>query len=283
VEERISSLVHDFHRDGFVVVPGDHLCADLSDLVTEFGTECSADEPSAAFPFHSLMLNRLLFERNVATVIEAIFPGFCISFCGATALRKRGGTRQFDQALHLEYSSSTLLVPRDADDVRGVVVIRYLSDVQGPEQGPTAVVPRARSGAVDVLNTRSIKRDSDMAELYAVEQLVRARAGDALIFGFNTFHRGTEVAEGEERLSIASVYMPRHPSEEGRYPPSCFAMDQWPRVRDLIATLDPDQLVLLGFPPASDPYWSSETIAAVQKRYPGMGWSGAPTASRAGA
>jgi hypothetical protein len=281
VEQRINALVQDFRRDGFVLVPGDYSSEHLREFVAEFDTECTVDEPSATFPFRSLALNRLLFERNVATVMKAIFGGSCVTLGGVTALRKLGGTRRFDQPLHLEYSSSTLLVPRDADDLRGVVVIRYLSDVPSPAQGPTAVLPREHAAGIDIRTTRSISRKSEAAGLYEDEHLVRAKAGDALVFGFNTFHRATEVAEGEERLSIVAVYTPRRAAEEGRYPPSSFTMEQWPRVRELIAGLDAEERVLLGFPPADDSYWNDETIAAVLGRYPGMSWSRRLSANRA--
>ena len=42
---------------------------------------------------------------------------------------------------------------------------------------------------------------------------------------------------------------------------------------DAMARMTPSQREVFGFPPAGDPYWTEETLAGVQLRYPDMDMS----------
>ncbi|MGI5128861.1 phytanoyl-CoA dioxygenase family protein [Pseudonocardia sp. CA-107938] len=256
-----------FAQDGFV------LLRELLDPAVRAAGETAlrgavADTSGAvAFPFATDALNDIALSPSILAAIAALgLPGLP-TVRASTAVLKTGGAARYDQPLHLENKEYSLVVPVDADDDRGVVALIYLTDAGTDELGPTAVVPRSATAHRDVGSDPVIPRP---APEYEVEQRIHARAGDVLLFGFNTYHRGTELAVGAERLSMQVSYSLRTTPGSTVNTPGSMSFAAWTRLTALVPRLSGDQLTCLGFPPPTDPYWTPRTVAAVEQRYPGL-------------
>jgi ectoine hydroxylase-related dioxygenase (phytanoyl-CoA dioxygenase family) len=256
-----------FAQDGFV------LLRELLDPAVRAAGENAlrravADTNGAvAFPFEMDALNDIALSPSILAAIAALgLPGLP-TVRASTAVLKTGGAAAYDQPLHLENKEYSLVVPVDADDVRGVVALVYLTDAGTDELGPTAVVPRPATAHRDVGFDAVIPRPGPE---YAVEERVHARPGDVLLFGFNSYHRGTELAVGAQRLSMQVSYSFRTTPESTVNTPGSMSFAAWTRLTALIPRLSWDQLTCLGFPPRTDEYWTPRTVAAVERRYPGL-------------
>ena len=206
-----------------------------------------------------------------------------------------------DQRLHQDYGNNTWVVP-NWERPQAVAAIVYYSDLQDTG-GATALVPREH-GAYDEmydtnteLNLRSPglcgipyvnnKQEAEtlMSRVDEGAHLARQRAynrevhidtatvGTVLFYRLDVWHRGTPVHVGKVRC-IHNIVWKR---------PDAFAYGMstnwnsgfsnklyngW--LETFVASLQYEQLLAIGFPPRESPYWTSRTVATVQKRYGGM-------------
>ena len=265
---RVSTERERFARDGFVLFGG------LLDAATvtagEKALRASVGDASGAvaFPFAEDALNGIALSAPILRAIDALdLPGLP-TVRASTAVLKTGGAVSYGQPLHLENKEYSLVVPTGTDDVRGVVALVYLTDASTDELGPTAAVPLPATAHRDVATVPYIEPPG--AGEYEAEQRVYARAGDVLLFGYNTYHRGTELGPGTERLSMQVSYSLRRTAESTVNTPGSMSFEAWSRLNALIPRLGWEQLSCLGFPPREDPYWTPRTLAAVERRYPGL-------------
>lgn len=257
-----------FARDGFVLFRGlldpDTVSAGAAALRTTVGNTSGA----VAFPFAEHALNEIALSPAILGAITALELSGLPTVRASTAVLKTGGSVAYGQPLHLENKEYSLVVPESVEDVRGVVALVYLSDASSAELGPTAAVPLPATAHLDV-GTDPFIPPPGTGE-YEAEQHVHAHAGDVLLFGYNTYHRGTEVGVGRERLSMQVSYSLRRTAESTVNTPGSMSFDAWTRLNALIPRLGWEELSCLGFPPRDDPYWTPRTLAAVEHRYPGL-------------
>lgn len=257
-----------FARDGFVLFRGlldpDTVAAGQAALRRSVGNVSGA----VPFPFAEDALNDIALSPAVLGAIASLGLTGLPTVRGSVAVLKTGGTVPYAQPLHLENKEYSLVVPTGVDDLRGVVAQVYLSEAGTDAQGPTAAVPLRATAHRDVATEPFIEPPG--AGEYDVEQHVYAGAGDILFFGYNTYHRGTGLDSGRERLSMQVSYSLRRTSESTVNTPGSMSYDAWTRLGELIPRLGWEQLSCLGFPPRDDPYWTPHTRAAVERRYPGL-------------
>eukprot|EP01104_Vermistella_antarctica_P003298 TRINITY_DN13470_c0_g1_i1.p1 TRINITY_DN13470_c0_g1~~TRINITY_DN13470_c0_g1_i1.p1 ORF type:complete len:347 (-),score=47.08 TRINITY_DN13470_c0_g1_i1:114-1154(-) len=206
-----------------------------------------------------------------------------------------------DQRMHMDYGNNTLIHPSRWDRPECVAMIVYYSDTSRVGGG-TAVVPRRDGGGVDdgsgygdddaytvpyvrmpgqagipFVNDKSTAeawfRDNDpevarfREGLYAREMRVAATPGTVLIYRHDVWHRGTPLLPGRMRCVHNLAWKKA----------SCRWISPWSNgwarkmyygwVEKHVASLSPDQLTTLGFPPVSDEYWSDDLINALEARY----------------
>jgi ectoine hydroxylase-related dioxygenase (phytanoyl-CoA dioxygenase family) len=257
-----------FARDGFVLFRGlldeDVRRAGEAALRRAVGDASGA----VAFPFADDALNQIALSPAVLGAIASLELAGLPTVRASTAVLKTGGAVAYDQPLHLENKEYSLVVPTGADDLRGVVALVYLTGADRDELGPTAAVPLPATAHLDVGTVPYVERPGRGE--YEAEQKVHARAGDVLLFGYNTYHRGTELGPGVERLSMQVSYSLRRDPESTVNTPGSMSFEAWTRLGELIPRLGWEQLACLGFPPREDGYWTERTTAAVERRYPGL-------------
>ena len=221
-----------------------------------------------------------------------------------------------EQGLHQDYSNNTLVVPKRAPEPTEVVsCIFYFSDI-AEHGGATCVlrdqdlkaaveenkVPRtyATSGFDDV-NELSRRYQTDSSRygirqdnthpLYDHEMAVEYRPGTALLYKFDTLHRGTPVKPGGARFTV-HVGLRRAAAEVSSAAPFASSSEaskkrlhQWTSMhatvirngaypQGYIGSLSPFQRTVIQFPAPGHRYWTRETCQLVANRYDG--WDAAP-------
>eukprot|EP00928_Gymnodinium_smaydae_P028161 TRINITY_DN21550_c0_g3_i1.p1 TRINITY_DN21550_c0_g3~~TRINITY_DN21550_c0_g3_i1.p1 ORF type:complete len:422 (+),score=37.73 TRINITY_DN21550_c0_g3_i1:94-1359(+) len=239
-----------------------------------------------------------------------------------------------DQRVHVDFPNHTLVVPPPWHSPEAVAMILYLDD-EDSCGGATRLVPRRGPndeayaypsfcstpgmGIVPYINDRTTaehylrERLPDVAafrsQLYQREVEVGYRTGSLLLYRHDTWHRGTPLREGAQRVAMQLLfkrpgtdwfghwnpgwsrfmYRPeRHDASKDNASPD----DAWKkpsvtagleRTVDIfggfevaplprwVASLTVEQRSCLGFPPPGHPYWTRETLEAVRQRYEPLG------------
>jgi ectoine hydroxylase-related dioxygenase (phytanoyl-CoA dioxygenase family) len=218
------------------------------------------------FPFAADVLNDVSTHPEIVGFVERLLGTRDVALSQAAIWAKYAGTGDFDQGLHLDYQGNTLVVPRDDGAYRQVNMILYYSDV-GADLGPTYVVSQERTHDLPLWPTHRTRKKSP--DLYKHERPVLAQAGDLLIFSMRTWHRASDIAaDAGARFSHHFVWRAAEHGFQGYHQWS--QMGEKPEMQSLIERATPRQREVLGFPKPGDPYWTDETRAAVQLRYPKM-------------
>lgn len=190
-----------------------------------------------------------------------------------------------DQDIHVDYGNNTLMVPPRTVSPECVACLCYYSDVDecggathfvkaepdelttyepGAFNPPNFVIGTANGSAATETGPRSPER---VAARYKNEKPVYYKPGTCILYGMNTWHRGTPVALNQVRHSHHHVW--RHKNAEWvnwqSLAPRMAAMP--PR---FLAKLSVTQRTVLGFAAPGNSYWTEETLDAISQRYPGM-------------
>ena len=196
------------------------------------------------------------------------------------SLGKYEGAANYDQDLHRDYLNHTILAPSSAPEYRQVEFFVFLSDVT-PELGAPRMVPR--STVTDELPAKpnffpaaAVSDDNDgfvaaagRPDLYERETPASGPAGTVVAFQPQTVHRGAAITQPRgARFTMHLNYRPaaaewahRHAWADRSH------SSHWYR---FVEQAGSRQLELFGFPAPGHPYWTSETLAGVGQRYPGL-------------
>lgn len=211
--------------------------------------------------------------------------------------RSAGELDNQDQRIHVDYPNHTLVHPPPWDRPEAVEAIVYLTDIDRCGAA-TAVVPRTGPddpayqwpiistpgvGDLPYINDRTAaetyfaqQRPDDAAwraDLYRREHHTRFGVGDVLFYRHDTWHRGTPPLPGAIRLAH-NITFRRAEAEWISTLHSGWAWQMYQPnllMERLIANATVDQRTVLGFPSPDSPYWSPETVEAVEARYGPLG------------
>ncbi len=284
-------------RDGFVVLPGyigaEDIAGPMNELELLFpsadGFHSGTDERRNrfvgdefagidSFPFASTELNLLAVHERLVELAATLLGDDDLRLYSAEAWAKYTGAADYDQDLHRDYLNHTLVVPTTAAQFQQIEFFVYLVDV-AEQLGPPHLVPRGR--AEDLLATPNFFPRGDIgaeerfvsregrADLYDAELSAAGPAGTVVAFTPATVHRGTELrAPGGVRYSMQLCY--RAAAVEWGLRQGWAASSHEPAWYRFVERATPRQLALFGFPPPGHAYWTPETLAGVQLRYPGL-------------
>jgi hypothetical protein len=288
-------------EDGFVVLPefltADELAPGLAELPAMFPT---ADEfhahPDAAqyerfrddfggitdFPFVSVELSLLAVHEDLVTLASVLLGTGDVRVYSIEAWAKYTSAADYDQHHHRDYLNQTLLVPTWADAFRQVEMFVYLVDV--PEAlGPPHFVPRCHTEGLALIpnwlpNAADVGVDRDhptwVAQdahpaLYDVEVSGAGPAGTVAAYSPATFHRGTALTKPRGARYTLHVNF-RRADAEWAVRHSWLQQSIDPGWSAFVARATPRQLELFGVPPPGHPFWTDETLAGMQVRYPDL-------------
>src|SRR3984957_1132042 len=269
VRQRGFALVEGFLRD-------DELAAAQEALWLHFPRprEYFADLPAFArygasqfagveeFPYRSWDLNRLALPPDLVDAAERYLETAELHLYKVELWAKYAGAVNYDQPLHRDYGSHSLVVPRPESRYQQLTTFIFLSDVTDAD-GPTRIVPYEDGKGVP-----STPLYLPFGSLADSEVACTGPAGSLLVYRTDILHRGSEMTgSGRSRFSILTDFQVRGTTWGGKMAWPKQSPERWARFIPQCSVRERD---LFGFPRPGDPYWSDETLAGVAARYPGI-------------
>ena len=158
------------------------------------------------FPYRSWDLNHLAFHPDLVDAVERYLGSCELHLYKVELWAKYAGAADYDQPLHRDYGSHSLVVPRLDGRYQQITTFVYLSDVT-EEDGPTRLVP-LKDGEHVPFTPLYIEPGS----LADVEVSATGPAGSLLVYRTDVLHRGSDI-RGSRRgplLPTRRLPAPRH-------------------------------------------------------------------------
>jgi phytanoyl-CoA dioxygenase PhyH len=214
------------------------------------------------FPYRSWDLNRLPVHADLVDAAERYLQTTELQLYKVELWAKYAGAVDYEQPLHRDYGSHSLVVPRPEPRYQQLTTFIYLSDVT-EDDGPTRIVPYERGA--DVPFTPLYLPFGSLAD---VEVPCTGPAGSLLIYRTDVLHRGSDfLAPGRSRFSILADFQVRGTTWGGKMAWPKQSPERWAKFIPQCSVRERD---LFGFPRPGDPYWDDETLRGVAERYPGI-------------
>jgi hypothetical protein len=214
------------------------------------------------FPYRSWDLNRLAFHPDLVDAAERYLGTEDLHLYKVELWAKYGGAADYDQPLHRDYGSHSLVAPRPDQRYQQLTTFIYLSDVTAAD-GPTRIVPYD-----DGCHVPFTPLYLPFGELADSEVPAVGPAGSLLIYRTDILHRGSNIAgAGASRFSLLADYQVRGTTWGGKMAWPKQSPQRWAKLMPACTVRERD---LFGFPRPGDDYWTEQTRADVALRYPGM-------------
>ena len=214
------------------------------------------------FPYRSWDLNRLAVHPDLVDAAERYLETTELHLYKVELWAKYAGAVNYDQPLHRDYGSHSLVVPRAGSRYQQLTTFIFLSDVT-EEDGPTRIVPYE-----DGKHVPYTPLYMPFGSLPDAEVASTGPAGSLLVYRTDVLHRGSEMTGPERsRFSILADFQVRGTTWGGKMAWPKQSPERWARFIPQCSVRERD---LFGFPRPGDPYWSDETLAGVAARYPGI-------------
>jgi len=213
------------------------------------------------FPYKSWYLNRLAFHPDLVDAAERYLGTAELHLYKVELWAKYAGAVNYDQPLHRDYGSHSLVVPRLDGRYQQMTTFIFLSDVTRND-GPTRIVPYNQGKTVPFT---PLYGDFGLAD---AEVPAIGPAGSLLVYRSDILHRGSNfTSAGRSRFSLLVDYQARGMTWAGKMAWPKQAPDRWAELMPKCSVRERD---LFGFPRPGDGYWNEQTLADVASRYPGM-------------
>jgi len=214
------------------------------------------------FPYRSWDLNRLAFHPDLVDAAERYLGTTELHLYKVELWAKYAGAADYDQPLHRDYGSHSLVVPRRDGRYQQLTTFIFLSDVAEGD-GPTRIVPYERGQ--DVPFTPLYLEFGALAD---AEVSAVGPAGSLLVYRTDILHRGSNlIGAGRSRFSLLVDFQARGTTWGGKMAWPKQAPQRWAK---LLPQCTVRQRDLFGFPRPGDDYWNEQTLADVALRYPGL-------------
>ena len=214
------------------------------------------------YPYRSWDLNRLAFHPDLVDAAERYLNTTELHLYKVELWAKYAGAANYDQPLHRDYGSHSLVVPRTDGTYQQLTTFIFLSDVTDID-GPTRLVPYEDGRQVPFTPLYL-----EFGALADVEVAATGPAGTLLIYRTDILHRGSDmIGEGRARFSLLVDYQERGTTWRGKMSWPKDKPQRWAKLMPRCSVRERD---LFGFPRPGDPYWNEQTVADVAARYPGM-------------
>jgi len=266
-----------------------HFPPDASDPVQDFGSGNGALFPSTpalnAIAVHPVLLRavRQILGHNIRLKQSVPWAKYGVPCSGPKS--------NSDQRVHMDYGNNQWDMPTPGHPV-AVAAIVYYSHTAATGGG-TAVVPRQgpddpvyhwpythmpgisgnpfvnrRAEAEAIMSETSAAL---RAQCYAREVTPQFEPGDVLLYGLDTWHRGTPVHAGHVRYAHNLLWA-QDDADVQQWNPGFTSALYGGAFERFIGRLEPAQLQTLGFPAPTDARWETPSfVQAMRARY---GWAG---------
>jgi hypothetical protein len=214
------------------------------------------------FPYRSWDLNRLAVHPDLVDAAERYLGTTELHLYKVELWAKYAGAINYDQPLHRDYGSHSLVVPRIDGGYQQITTFIYLSDVT-EHDGPTRIVPYAQGRDVPFTPLYLDFGDMAGAEVPAI-----GPAGSLLVYRTDVLHRGSDfTGAGRARFSLLVDFQARGTTWGGKMAWPKDSPNRWAKLMPRCTVRQRD---LFGFPRPGHDYWNEQTLAGVAARYPGM-------------
>ncbi len=214
------------------------------------------------FPYKSWDLNRLAFHPDLVDGVERYLGTTELHLYKVELWAKYGGAADYDQPLHRDFGSHSLVAPRIDSRYQQLTSFIYLSDVTA-DDGPTRIVPF--EWGRDVPFTPLYIPFGALAE-YEVPAV--GSAGSLLVYRTDILHRGSDITgAGSSRFSLLTDFQVRGTTWGGKMAWPKQSPQRWAKLMPQCSVRERD---LFGFPRPGHDYWNEQTLTDVALRYPGM-------------
>ena len=214
------------------------------------------------FPYRSWDLNRLAVHADLVDAAERYLGTTELQLYKVELWAKYAGAVDYDQPLHRDYGSHSLVVPRPEPRYQQLTTFIYLSDVT-EDDGPTRIVPYEHGAGVPYTPLYL-----PFGSLADAEVPCTGPAGSLLVYRTDILHRGSDFRGPERsRFSILADFQVRGTTWGGKMAWPKQAPERWAKFIPQCSVRERD---LFGFPRPGDPYWDDETLRGVAARYPGI-------------
>jgi hypothetical protein len=214
------------------------------------------------FPYRSWDLNGLAVHPDLVDAAERYLQTSDLHLYKVELWAKYAGAVDYDQPLHRDYGSHSLVVPRAEPRYQQLTTFVFLSDVT-EQDGPTRIVPYDAGKGVPYTPLYV-----PFGELAESEVPCTGAAGSLLVYRTDILHRGSDFgAPGRARFSLLADFQVRGTTWGGKMAWPKQSPERWAK---FIPQCSVRQRDLFGFPRPGDPYWNDETLEGVAARYPGI-------------
>lgn len=213
------------------------------------------------FPYNIPVFDRLCVLPDLIDAATRFLGGPDIDLYKIELWAKYAGAIDYDQPHHRDYGNHTIVVPHPRRPQ--LTTIMLLSDV-GEDQAPTCAVPLRHT--VDVPTTPMILAPGALREH---EIALTGPAGTLILYQTHVFHRGSNFRRPDaSRFIYMTDFKRRGDPWTGKQAWPDHALR--PGWSEALTAMSVRQRDLFGFPPPGSDYWTPETLAGVQARYPAM-------------
>jgi hypothetical protein len=214
------------------------------------------------FPYRAWELNRLAFHPDLVDAVERYLGTADLHLYKVELWAKYGGAANYEQPLHRDFGSHSLVVPRLDRRYQQLTTFIYLSDVTA-DDGPTRIVPYDQGEDVPFTPLYL-----EFGALSDKEVAAVGPAGSLLVYRTDILHRGSDLTGvGSSRFSLLADYQVRGTTWGGKMAWPKQHPQRWAKLMPHCTVRQRD---LFGFPRPGDPYWNEQTLTDVALRYPGI-------------
>ena len=225
-----------------------------------FAATRPASSPAWRSPYRSWDLNRLAVHPDLVDAAERYLQTTELHLYKVELWAKYAGAIDYDQPLHRDYGSHSLVVPRPEARYQQLTTFVYLSDVTG-DDGPTRIVPY--DDGRDVPYTPLYLPFGSLADVEVpCTGPARSRLPDRHLAPRLRLRRSGAVA----LLHPRRLTGPRH--DVGRQDGLAEAVAR--AVGQVHSAVQRPRARPVRVPLPGDPYWTTETLDGVAARYPGI-------------
>ena len=213
------------------------------------------------FPYRSWDLNRLAVHPDLVDVAERYLRTTELHLYKVELWAKYAGAIDYDQPLHRDYGSHSLVVPRPEQRYQQLTTFIYLSDVtelrRADPDRPLRERQRPVHAAVPAVRFAGRRRSA----------LHRSGGDPPRLPDRHPASRLEHHRRGRSRFSILADFQVRGTTWGGKMAWPKQSPERWAKFLPQCSVAQRD---LFGFPRPGDPYWTEETLEGVAARYPGI-------------
>ena len=215
------------------------------------------------FPWASPDVNRLVAHPRIVSIARQILGVDDIRLYKGELWAKYAGNTDYDQDHHRDFGNHTLVVPSEQRRWMQVTTFTYLCDID-EHNGATAAVPRQHSAHIPLGQRRLAP-----GERRDVEVLASGKAGTTLVYSTEIFHRATSLTGPDaSRFTVLADYKSADAHWTSK---QAFGHHgNRPEMIEFVTNVDAETRTLLDIPAPGHPYWTGQTIADMEIRYPGI-------------